>query len=232
MKRHLRWVIPLLLVAGFLALLPSSVTIVPIADVEAKALAEEFDPVAFVESIWATELLPTFTEKAVDLALILNRFAVNDKGLGAKEQLTAVATELGAITVGEAHVYLVKGEGIVTAVDTESRSGAMTLQLTGYDGPITVKIFAGSRIPSDETSVRDAVGFIQFGDFKEQTEYGKVASELNKRVVRDVLDPLEKIALVGKQISFYGAFGIRTFNLIDINLSQITVVPVQISVQE
>ncbi len=232
MKRHFRWLLPLLLVAGFIALLPSSVTIVPIADVEAQALAEEFDPVAFVDSIWSTQLLPAVTENAVDLALILNQFEVDDKGLGTKEQLTAVATEMGSITVGEAHVYLVKGEGVVTAVDTESRSGAMTLQLAGYDGPIVVKIFAGGRIPSDETSVRDAVGFIQFGDFKEQTEYGKVASELNKRVVSDVLDPLDKAALVGKQISFHGAFGIRTFNLINIDLSEITVVPVQISVQE
>ena len=55
--------------------------------------------------------------------------------------------------------------GKVIAVDDKSRVGTLTLELDGYDGPITVKLYIGPRIPSDETAVRDAVGFINFGDF-------------------------------------------------------------------
>ena len=232
MKKYLPWIVVLALVAAFIAVLPFSVTIVPIAEVEAQKQLEEFDPVAYVEGIWSSQIIPTVEEKAVDLAVILNQFEVDAEGRAKKEQLTAIAEENGLITVGEAHVYLVKGEGTVTAVDTESRVKTMTLQLDGYDGPITVKLYTGPRIPSDETAVRDAVGFINFGDFRDQTEYGKVASELNKRIASEVLGGLDVAALAGKRIAFYGALGIRTFNLIDIDVSTLSVVPIQLEVVE
>jgi predicted lipoprotein len=108
----------------------------------------------------------------------------------------------------------------------------MTLALDDYTGPVTVKLYLGPRIPSDATAVRDAVGFIEFGDFREQTEYGKVAKEINTRVAKEVLEPLDKENLVGKQLEFYGATGIRTFNLVNVDLSEITIVPVQISIVE
>ena len=56
--------------------------------------------------------------------------------------------------------------------------------------------------------------FITFGDFKDQTEYGKAGSEINKRVLSQVLDTLDRDNLMGKTISFMGAFSIRTFNLL------------------
>lgn len=232
MKKSLPWIVGLVLLVAFIAVLPSSVTIVPIADVEAQKLSEAFDPVAYVEGIWESQILPAATERAVDLAVILTQFEVDAQGKAKKEQLTAIAEENGLITVGEAHVYLVKGVGSVTAVDTESRVKTMTMQLEGYDGPITVKLYTGPRIPSDETAVRDAVGFINFGDFRDQTEYGKVASELNKRVASEVLGALDVSTLEGKQIAFFGAMGIRTFNLIDIDVNVITVVPIRIEVVE
>ena len=66
MKKYLPWIITLVLVAAFIAVLPSSVTIVPIAEVEARQQSEAFDPVAFVEGIWSSQIVPTVTEK-VDL---------------------------------------------------------------------------------------------------------------------------------------------------------------------
>lgn len=232
MRKYLPWIVVAVLVVAFLAVLPSSVTIVPIEQVEAQKQREAFDPVAYVEGIWGSQIVPAVTERAADLAAILTQFEVNAEGIAQKEQLVPIAQENGLITVGEAHVYLVKGEGQVLEVDTESRVGTLTLQLAGYDGPITVKLYIGPRIPSDETAVRDAVGFIDFGDFRDQTEYGKVASELNKRIAGEVLGEVEIAGLAGKQIAFYGAMGIRTFNLIDIDLSTITVVPIQIEVVE
>ena len=68
----------------------------------------------------------------------------------------------------------------------------MEIQPIGYDGPIKVLVYLGPRIPSDETSVRDGVGFINFGDFKEQTEFGKVGAEINKRVLGQAYTSVDK----------------------------------------
>lgn len=232
MRRNLPWILGIVLVIGFVAVLPFSVTIVPIAEVEAVEAAEQFDAASFVADIFDSQVVPRVQENAVDLAAILNQFQVDDKGIAKKDDLIPVAEQNGLITVGEAHVYIVKGQGVVTEVDTESRVKTMTVQLDGYDEPIKVKLYTGPRIPSDETAVRDAVGFLNFGDFRSQTEYGKVASELNKLIVDQVLGGVDVANLVGKTISFTGAIGIRTFNLLDINLSQVTVVPVTLQVVE
>lgn len=207
-------------------------TIVKIEDVEKAAKSEAFDPPAYVDSIWDSKLITTFDQKAVDLSKILAEIQPDADGTAPKETLVAIAKKYGLITVGEAHAYMVKGSGKIVSVNTETSLGTAEVTLDGYSGPIKVLLYIGTRIPSDETSVRDAVGFISFGDFKEQTEYGKVTSEINKRVLTQVLGPLDKSTLMGKTISFQGAFTIRTFNLIQIDLKEIKVVPVQIKLGE
>ncbi len=59
-----------------------------------------------------------------------------------------------------------------------------------------------------------------------------MASEINKRIAKDVLGGLDIGSLVGKKIAFYGAMGMRTFNLIDIDVSKVTIVPFEIKVLE
>lgn len=207
-------------------------TVVKIEDVEKAAQSEAFDPVAYVDGIWASQLLPAFDEKAVELPKILAEMQPEENGTASKDSLIAIAKKYGLITVGEAHVYRVKGSGKIVNVNTDTSLGMVEVALDGYDGPVKVMLYVGTRIPSDETSVRDAVGFISFGDFKEQTEYGKVASEINKRVLSQVLGSLDKDNLMGKTIAFKGAFNIRTFNLIQIDLKEIRLVPVEIELGE
>jgi predicted lipoprotein len=207
-------------------------TVVRIEDVERAVQSEAFNPVSYVDGIWDAKIMPAFNEKAVELSKILSEIEVDANGTASKDTLTAIAQNYGLITVGEAHVYMVKGSGKITKVNTETSLGTIEVGLDGYEGPIKVLIYVGTRIPSDETSIRDAVGFISFGDFKEQTEYGKVASEINKRVMSQVLGDLDKNNLEGKAISFKGAFNIRTFNLVQIDVNEIHIVPVEIELGE
>ncbi|HEY3310021.1 MAG TPA: DUF2291 domain-containing protein [Anaerolineales bacterium] len=220
----------LLVVLGLMA--RYGFTVVKIQDAEAAIQSEKFDPVSYVDGIWSTKLIPAFNEKAVDLSTILSEMKPDANGNVPKDSLVAVAKKYGLITVGEAHVYIVKGVGRVVAVDTSTSLGTAELAITGYEGPIKVLLYVGSRIPSDETSVRDAVGFINFGNFKEQTEYGKVSAEINKRVLNQVLGGLDKEKLMGKTLTFKGAFNIRTFNLVQINLKDIKIVPIAIELGE
>ncbi|MBE2220597.1 MAG: DUF2291 domain-containing protein [Anaerolineae bacterium] len=203
-------------------------TVVTIEEAEETVQSETFDPVAFVDGIWDSQLMPAFNDDAVQLSQILTAMEPDANGAVPKEELIDVANEYGLITEGEAHVYMVDGSGTITSVNAESSLGTAEIQLDGYDGPIKVQLYIGTRIPSDNTSVRDAAGFISFGDFKEQTEYGKVSTEINKRVLSTVLGNIDREKLVGETVSFKGAFTIRTFNLLDIDLSEINVVPVEL----
>ena len=207
-------------------------TVVSIEEAENTAQSEAFDPIAFVDGIWDSRLMPTFTDKAVELTRILSEIEPDVSGTVPKDDLIAIANQYGLITVGEAHVYMVKGSGTIISVNAETSLGTAEVKLDGYDGPIKAQLYIGTRIPSDETSVRDGVGFIAFGDFKEQTEYGKAASEINKRVLATVLWDIDRDNLIGKTISFNGAFTIRTFNLIQIDVKEIYIVPVEIEVGE
>lgn len=203
-------------------------TVVSIAQVKQVEQSEAFDPVKYVDGIWADKILPTIATKAVELSAILNAIHPNANGYAIKDDLIPVAKQYGLITVGEAHVYSVKLEGKVLSIDTKSRTGTMEIQLNGYAGPIKIYVYTGTSIPSDNSSIRDAVGFVNFGDFKEQTQYGKVAAEINNRVVNEVLAPLGGENLQGKTISVTGAFTIRTFNLVNIDVRKITIVPIKI----
>lgn len=233
MKQHTFTIIVVLAVLIFLGLAGRyGFTVVKIEDAEKAIQSEAFDPAAYVDGIWDSQLIPAFNEKAAELSKILSEIEVDEDGTASKETLTAIAQHYGLITVGEAHVYIVKGSGKITKVNTETSLGTIEVALDGYDGPIKVLIYVGPRIPSDETSVRDAVGFINFGDFKEQTEYGKAGQEINKRVLSQVLGNLDKNNLEGKAISFTGAFNIRTFNLIKIDVKEINIVPVEIELGE
>ncbi len=210
---------------------PYAFTVVPINEIEALAQSEAFDPVAYVDGIWASRIKPTVTDKAIDLAVILNAIHPDVSGGVAKDDLIDVTQQHGLITGGEAHVYMVKVSGTAVRVDTSKSVGLLEVAPEDYAGPIKVVIYLGPRIPSDETSIRDAVGFISFGDFKEQTEFGKVSTEINKRVNEEILSPLDKESLAGKQVVVFGAFTIRTFNLVTISLDQVNVVPVMIEIK-
>ncbi|MEX1297290.1 MAG: DUF2291 family protein [Candidatus Limnocylindrales bacterium] len=194
---------------------------------EEAALTVEFDPVSYVDESWEA-VRTAIEDQAVPLADVLNRIEPAADGTISTEELTPVAEELGRITTGEAHVYSVTGTGTVTDVDVESSRGSMGVQVDGYDGPIGVRFWIGTRIPSDESSIRDATGFIEFGDFREQTEFGKVAREINKKVL-DGLEGLDRENLEGQAIEFTGAFTIRTFNQPIIDVSEVQIVPIEVT---
>jgi predicted lipoprotein len=194
---------------------------------EEAAQTKAFDPVAYVDGVWES-VRSTITEEGVDLAEVLNRIEPDAKGKVPKDQLVPIAEELGLITTGQAHVYKLVARGTVTDADTKSSRGTVGLQVDGYDGPIKVRVYVGPRVPSDETSIRDATGLIAFGDFKDQMEYGKIAAEVNRRVLAS-LEGLDPASLVGKAVTLHGAMTMRTFNLTEIDASELMVVPLDIA---
>ena len=58
------------------------------------------------------------------------------KGTASKDSPIAIANKYGLITVGEAHVHMVKGSGKIVSVYTETSLGTVEVALDGYNGPI------------------------------------------------------------------------------------------------
>lgn len=215
MKKGLIWGGVLLML--FLA----ACTIVPIEEMEQIQQSETFDPAGYVDGIWADQVVPTIVEKAQDLPTVLN--AVNSNLMQAGDQYAQIS-QSGALN------FVVKGSGTVESVDTESRNGTAVLKIDGYNGPITVILQVGPLIRGD--GVRDGVGFIEFGDFKEQTEFGQVSRELNSRVAAEVVGDLDLANLAGQNVTFDGVFTIRTTNQTNIDLSEVVITPVTLAVGE
>jgi predicted lipoprotein len=209
------WVLFTFCLIGLLA----ACTIVPIEEMEQIRQSETFDPVSYVDGIWEERVVPTILEKATDLPTVLTAIGENLEDAG---EDYATISQSGALN------FVVRGQGVVHSVNTESRNGTAVLQIEEYNGPITVILQVGPLIRGD--GVRDGVGFISFGDFREQTEFGQVARELNQRVANEVVAGLDLENLAGKPVSFSGVFTIRTTNQTDINLSEIIITPVLLEI--
>jgi predicted lipoprotein len=52
--------------------------------------------------------------------------------------------------------------------------------------------------------VRDATGIVQFSDFTNQIQFADVGNELNARVLKTVVAPLDLSTLKGRTVEFEG----------------------------
>lgn len=96
----------------------------------------------------------------------------------------------------------VKVTGTVTVVDRRSRVGIVRLD-TGGAAPASVALQVGPVVRG--TAVRDALSFLRFSDFSNQTDFAAVSNAINDRVLREVVGPVEVDALRGRTISVVGA---------------------------
>lgn len=182
-------------------------------DEEAKA---GFDPNAYVDGIWEDQLIATITENAIEINDLLSEIDADED---------AAIERHGARSGTGAYSFMVHGEAEVLEVNLESRIGLMTLDFAPTDGEADATMAIGPVIRNRNNSVRDAVGFIQFNDFVNQTEFAGVSSAIKDRILAEVIEPLALDSLQGKTISFYGAF---TFD----NRDDIEIVPIQVEVSE
>lgn len=160
--------------------------------------AAAFDPKTYVDGIWASKVVPTVHDNAVDVTTLAAAIAADPAAAG-KQYGHQAGT-------GSPFAYLATGTGTVTKVDTEAVTGPVTVEVPGAAGAkaVTLNIATGPVIAG--TALRDGVGFIAFGDFTNQIAYADVANQLNARVKTDVIAKVDVKALTGKKVTFHGAF--------------------------
>jgi predicted lipoprotein len=155
-------------------------------------------PAAYVDSIWVSKLLPAVMSSAVDCRVLLDALAASPSGARAR---------YGRREANGPWQFIVKGEGIVTAVDTSSRVGLALVDIAPFDKRPDVTIQIGPILRG--TSLRDATGIVRFTDFVNQLQFADAGNELNARILKTVLGPLNKQKLKGEMVSFTGTLSVQ-----------------------
>ena len=92
-------------------------------------------------------------------------------------------------------------EALGTAVEVDESFARIELHA---DPDVDVRLPLSTAL--NGTPIRDALGVVSFGDFRDQTQYQAVANEIRSRVEEDVIGPLDLEGLEGREIRVVGAW--------------------------
>jgi predicted lipoprotein len=185
----------LLSLSGLTACKPWTIRPIDSGEKTTAASAREFNADAYVDSIWQSKVVPLALEQAVDLSALLAAFDADPE---------AAKKQYGRGEAGGATHFIVKGEGRVSRANSSSQNRTISISLPNYKGKTEILIQVGPVFRG--TSIRDAVGFIEFNQFVNQLQFADVGNKLNDRVLTSVVNDFDLATAQGKQVSFYGAF--------------------------
>jgi predicted lipoprotein len=197
-RRSRQWLVAgvIVTVAIFLAIDPQWTTqsIKPPAQ-SAATSSGNFNPSDYVRKHWAGEILPTVLHKAVDISTLLADL---------KSNASRTAKRYGHVAeLGGQPTFLVKGTAHVVSVNT-SNIPAEAVTKVGTTARPNVDIQLGPILTG--TDVRDAMKFISFNQFQNQVTYSELATAINSKIEDTALSKIENKKLVGKTVTFHGAF--------------------------
>ena len=174
-----------------------------------------FQASEYVAAVWDERILPVYEEQAVDYTTVLS--SLRDDRQSASERY-GLARETGE----PFFVFKVRGTCRVVEYDDSSRNGVIRVDVEPTDGEVDAMLQVGPVIRG--TAIRDSMGFIRFTDVGNQLQFAALANELNARMRKDSVEPLDLPSIVGKRISFLGAFRLQEADEVE----DIVVTPVKI----
>ena len=174
-----------------------------------------FQATEYVAAVWDERILPVYEEEAVDYTTVLS--SLRDDRQSASERY-GLARETGE----PFFVFKVRGTCRVVEYDDSSRNGVIRVDMEPADGEVDATLQVGPVIRG--TAIRDSMEFIRFTDVGNQLQFAALANELNARMRKDSVEPLDLPSIVGKRISFLGAFRLQEADEVE----DIVVTPVKI----
>ena len=174
-----------------------------------------FQASEYVAVVWDERILPVYEEQAVDYTTVLS--SLRDDRQSASERY-GLARETGE----PFFVFKVRGTCRVVEYDDSSRNGVIRVDVEPTDGEVDATLQVGPVIRG--TAIRDSMEFIRFTDVGNQLQFAALANELNARMRKDSVEPLDLPSIVGKRISFLGAFRLQEADEVE----DIVVTPVKI----
>jgi predicted lipoprotein len=195
-----------LALAALVAVAALSVKVVGIEESVAFAPVT-FDPAAYAQDRFESEIAPQIEAEAHDLATLVT--ALDGGADPAEYGHTSGANSAYAFPV------------TFTAVAGEVTEPTLILTVDGVPSDIVVQMQVGPAL--NGTALRDVTGTISFNQFVNQLEYQAVGTELNNRVRETVLSSLKLDSIAGKTLRITGAY-------LRVNPKLISVVPVRVEV--
>jgi predicted lipoprotein len=177
-----------------------------------------FQAAQYVEAVWEERVLPLYEKEAVDYATVL-------AALQADRTAAAGRYGLKRETGEPFYVFKVRGTARVVEFDDSSRNGVIRVDLEPADGKVDATLQVGPVVLG--TAIRDSLEFVQFTDVGNQLQFADLANQLNARMLKDSVAPLDLANIAGKRIVFLGAFRLEESQ----GLEEIVVTPVKIVLQ-
>jgi predicted lipoprotein len=161
---------------------------------------QAFDPAAY-----GAETFPKAVTTIED-----NAVPIDDLLPALQDDQEAASAEYGTRQGSSPYNFSTSGEGVAG----KAENGLLPVRVEGVPDDTTVSLQIGPAI--NGTAIRDAVGFIEFGQFTNQVEYAGAATALNTQVKSQVLKGIDPAGLEGKRVSFLGAFTLLTPDVVTV----------------
>lgn len=159
-----------------------------------------FDPATFGRDTFP-KAVDTLDGKAVPLPKLLAEL---------RKDQAAASKRYGAREGSSPYAFATTGEGVAG----KAQNGLMEVKVAGVPKATRVSLQVGPAL--NGTSIRDAVGFIKFGQFTNQVEFADAATALNTQVKSQVLKANPPATLQGKKVKFLGAFTLITPDVVTV----------------
>ncbi|MEW2567165.1 DUF2291 domain-containing protein [Streptomyces sp. NPDC047070] len=160
------------------------------SDSEDKASGKPaFDAAKYAAGTYGPKVVPALEKNAVDIATLHKAISADPEAAGKK---------YGHRPGTGPYSYAVTVTGTAGAAE----NGLLRLTVPGL-AKTRVSVQVGPAI--NGTALRDAAGFIAFGQFTNQVEYADAATALNTAMKDKVLKAFDPAAVRGKQVTVVGA---------------------------
>ena len=179
------WAAVILVVVAGIAL---GTRVVPNDDPLAQGTVQ-FDPATFGSDNFP-KIQDGIAKRAVDITTLATAITADPKAAASKY----------AVQSSGGQVYSVTFTGVVG----EGTSGIYKVAVAGFPDSILIRMQTGPAI--NGTDLRDALGDIKFGQFKNQIEYQNAGSALNEQLKSSVLSTVDAANLTGKTVTVTGVF--------------------------
>ena len=173
----------------------------------------QFNPQEYADAIWEPVILPRIESMAVNVHELFTELASDENSASQKYGFRHLQE-------GNLFNFAVKGTVRILSVDTSSMNGFASVDFAPFDGQQDFHLCIGPIFRGN--TIRDIQDSIDINDFLNQTEFARLARELNNKVRDTVVNDIDFSLYTGREVDILGVFTYSGKN------STIEVVPVRL----